>query len=85
MWLATATCGSSSARDGPIHFVEGKPYVKQNVFLSLDPETGRPDVDPAHKPGTGKTADFCPVAAWRQELAAHRLQSQDADDLHSGQ
>src|SRR5439155_490675 len=29
---------------------------------SLDPETGRPDVDPAHKPGTGKRADFCPNA-----------------------
>jgi len=45
---------------GPINFVEGKPYVKQNVFRSLDPKTGRPDVDPARKPGTGKTADFCP-------------------------
>jgi len=45
---------------GPIKFVEGKPYVNQNVFRSLDPETGRPDVDPAHKPGTGKRADFCP-------------------------
>ncbi len=32
--------------DGPIHFVEGKPYVNQNVFRSLDPKTGRPDVDP---------------------------------------
>jgi alcohol dehydrogenase (cytochrome c) len=46
--------------DGPINFVEGKPFVKQNVFRSLDPKTGRPDVDPARKPGTGKTADFCP-------------------------
>ena len=46
--------------DGPIKFVEGKPYVKQNVFRSLDPKTGRPDVDPARKPGTGKSADFCP-------------------------
>src|SRR4051812_9441768 len=45
---------------GPIKFVEGKPYVNQNVFLKLDPQTGRPDVDPARKPGTGKTADFCP-------------------------
>ena len=45
---------------GPIKFVEGKPYVYQNVFRSLDPETGRPDVDPAHKPGTGKRADYCP-------------------------
>ena len=46
--------------DGPINFVEGTPYVKQNVFKSLDPKTGRPDVDPARKPGTGKLADFCP-------------------------
>ena len=46
--------------DGPINFVDGKPFVKQNVFRSLDPKTGRPDVDPARKPGTGKSADFCP-------------------------
>ena len=45
---------------GPIRFVEGKPYVNQNVFLRLDPATGRPEIDPAHKPGTGKRADFCP-------------------------
>ncbi len=46
--------------NGPIRFVEGKPYVNQNVFLRLDPVTGRPDVDPARKPGTGKRAEFCP-------------------------
>ncbi len=46
--------------EGPIHFIEGKPFVHQNVYLSLDPETGRPQVDPARKPGTGKRADFCP-------------------------
>jgi len=46
--------------DGPIKFVEGKPYVNQDVFLSLDPKTGRPNVDPNKKPGTGKTATFCP-------------------------
>jgi alcohol dehydrogenase (cytochrome c) len=45
---------------GPIKFIEGKPYVNQNVFLSLDPVTGRPNVDPQRKPGTGKSADFCP-------------------------
>jgi alcohol dehydrogenase (cytochrome c) len=45
---------------GPIRFVEGKPYVNQNVFLRLDPVTGRPEVDPARKPGTGKKAEFCP-------------------------
>jgi glucose dehydrogenase len=26
---------------GPINFVEGKPYVNQTVFKSLDPKTGR--------------------------------------------
>ena len=34
--------------------------MKQNVFRSLDPKTGRPDVDPARKPGTGKKAEICP-------------------------
>jgi alcohol dehydrogenase (cytochrome c) len=42
------------------HFIEGKPYVKQNVFKRLDPETGRPEIDETHKPGTGKEAQFCP-------------------------
>jgi alcohol dehydrogenase (cytochrome c) len=46
--------------EGRINFVDAKPFVKQNVFRSIDPRTGRPDVDPARKPGTGKSADFCP-------------------------
>jgi len=45
---------------GPINFIEGTPFVRQNVFRSLDPKTGRPDVDPEKKPGTDKMADFCP-------------------------
>ena len=45
---------------GPIKFVEAKPYVKQNVFRGVDAKTGRPDVDLEKKPGTGKTASFCP-------------------------
>jgi alcohol dehydrogenase (cytochrome c) len=43
-----------------IGFVDAKPYIYQNVFKSIDPVSGRPDVDPEHKPGTGKRADFCP-------------------------
>ena len=43
-----------------IHFVEGKPYVHQDVFKSLDPVTGRPDIDPDRKPGTGRMARHCP-------------------------
>ena len=47
--------------DSAIAFVEGKPYVKQTVFKSLDPKTGRPDVDPDRKPGTGtKAENICP-------------------------
>src|SRR5579863_3488351 len=46
--------------EGAINFVEGEPFVKQNVFKSVDPKTGRPEVDPEHKPGTGKKTDFCP-------------------------
>jgi alcohol dehydrogenase (cytochrome c) len=43
-----------------INFVAATPYVKQNVFSRVDVKTGRPDVDPARKPGTGKEAEFCP-------------------------
>jgi alcohol dehydrogenase (cytochrome c) len=43
-----------------INFVDGKPFVRQNVFTSLDPKTGRPVVDPAKQPGTDRMADFCP-------------------------
>ena len=59
--------------------------MKQNVFKSLDPKTGRPDVDPARKPGTGQGSRLLPVALGRQELAADRVQPEDADDLHPGQ
>ncbi len=46
--------------NGPITFVDGRPYVKQNVFKSLDPKTGRPEIDIARKPASGKTVEFCP-------------------------
>jgi alcohol dehydrogenase (cytochrome c) len=53
LWLLERTADK-------INFVDGKPFVKQNVFKSLDPETGRPNVDPSRQPGTGKKAEFCP-------------------------
>lgn len=43
-----------------IEFVDAVPYVRQDVFRSLDPATGRPEYDPARKPGVGKEAEFCP-------------------------
>jgi alcohol dehydrogenase (cytochrome c) len=45
---------------GEISYVKSEAYVPQNVFKGIDPETGRPDVDLAHKPQTGKSAEFCP-------------------------
>jgi alcohol dehydrogenase (cytochrome c) len=61
------------ARNGYIYFLErtsneikfrdGKPYVRQTVFRSLDPVTGRPDIDPNTKPTTGgPMRTFCPSA-----------------------
>ena len=58
---------------GPITFVEGKPYVYQNVFKSIDPKTGRPEIDLTHKPSTGKSASYLSRCARRKELAADRL------------
>jgi len=46
--------------DGSISFNKAQPFVAQNVFKSVDPKTGRPDIDLAHKPATGKAATFCP-------------------------
>ena len=49
---------SRSADD--IGFVDAQPYVEQDVFTSLDPNTGRPSYDEEKKPGVGKPATFCP-------------------------
>ena len=71
--------------DGPINFVEGTPFVKQNVFESLDPEdraAGRRSRPQARHRQDGR---FLPVALGRQELAADRVQPEDADDLHPRQ
>ena len=47
------------ARDR-IGFVDARAYVRQDVFTSIDPRSGRPEYDMARKPGTGKRAQFCP-------------------------
>ncbi len=47
-----------SAND--IRYVAGTPYVKQNVFTKLDPESGRPAYDPTKIPHSGGRAEFCP-------------------------
>jgi alcohol dehydrogenase (cytochrome c) len=46
--------------NGKINFVAGQPFVAHNVFKGVEPKTGRVIVDLDHKPGTDKTATFCP-------------------------
>jgi alcohol dehydrogenase (cytochrome c) len=43
-----------------ISFVDAEPYVYQDVFTSIDPETGRPTYDESKKPRTGDVTPFCP-------------------------
>ena len=45
---------------GEIRYVDAQAYVKQDVFLSLDPVSGRPTYDESKKPKTGEGAHFCP-------------------------
>ena len=71
--------------DGRINFVQGVPFVKQNVFTSTRSQDrtagGRSGAQAGHRQEGG----VLPVAMGRQELAADRLQPEDADDLHPGQ
>ena len=45
--------------DGSISYIKSEAYVPQDVFKSIDAK-GRPEIDLAHKPATGKAAKFCP-------------------------
>ena len=47
-----------SAND--IRYVDARPYVKQNVFTGIDPESGRPSYDPTKIPRIGQRTEFCP-------------------------
>ena len=46
--------------DNGIKYINAWPFVYQNAFKSLDPQTGRPSYDPDHKPVVGKMVNFCP-------------------------
>jgi alcohol dehydrogenase (cytochrome c) len=45
-----------------IGFIDARPYIYQDVFTSIDPDTGRPEYDMAKKPGTNRPASFCPTS-----------------------
>lgn len=43
-----------------INYVNGWPFVHTDVWKGIEPATGRPIVDPEHKPVIGKRVEFCP-------------------------
>ncbi len=45
---------------GSMGYVASYPFSNNNVFLHIDPKTGRPEVDENKRPGAGKPAEFCP-------------------------
>ncbi|WP_261405547.1 PQQ-binding-like beta-propeller repeat protein [Chenggangzhangella methanolivorans] len=45
-----------AADGGKINFVDARPFVKNNVFKSVDPKTGRPTYNEEAKPGTARSA-----------------------------
>ncbi|MGY3621134.1 alcohol dehydrogenase (cytochrome c) [Bradyrhizobium sp. USDA 10063] len=48
------------AKPDRINYVTGWPFVYTNVWKGIEKETGRPIVDPEHKPVLGKRIEFCP-------------------------
>ena len=82
---ATAISGSSSAPTTRSTSSPAQPYVRQNVFKSLDPKTGRPEIDEARKPGTGKTAEFCPSLWGGKDWPPAAYSPQTRLALHSGE
>jgi alcohol dehydrogenase (cytochrome c) len=43
-----------------IKYVAGWPFVHTDVWKGIEPESGKPIVDPARKPVIGKRVEFCP-------------------------
>lgn len=46
--------------DGGLEYVDAWPYIDQNVFEGIDPQTGQPIYDPDRVPGIGTRTEFCP-------------------------
>jgi alcohol dehydrogenase (cytochrome c) len=43
-----------------INYVAGWPFVHTDVWKGIEPESGKPILDPAHKPIVGTRVEFCP-------------------------
>ena len=46
--------------NGKLGYVNAIPYVKNDVFTSIDAKTGRPSYNKERTPGMGKAVSFCP-------------------------
>ena len=64
--------------DNGIKFISGQPFVYQNAFKSIDPQTGRPTYDPEHTPVSRQGDQLLSVAVGRPGLAVRILQRPDA-------
>ncbi len=45
---------------GQLKFLHAWPFSNNNVFTSIDAQTGRPAIDESKRPGAAQGADFCP-------------------------
>src|SRR6201988_4253305 len=45
---------------GQLTFLHAFPFSNNNVFTSIDAETGRPTIDESKRPGATQGAEFCP-------------------------
>ena len=57
---ATASCISWNGPPARSNSSRQSHSSVTTYIAACDPKTGRPDIDPEKKPGTGKMADFCP-------------------------
>src|SRR5258708_5680597 len=54
-------------RDG-LKFLHAFPFANNNVFTSIDQNTGRPTVDESKRPGAHQGAEFCPSIGGGKDL-----------------
>ncbi len=68
-----------------INYVAGWPFVNTDVWKGIEPETGRPIVDPDAQAGDRQADRVLSVAVGRQGLAVGGIQPKDQAGLRSRQ
>ena len=83
-WRATATCIFWSEQPARSTSWTGLHSCGRTCSIAR-PQDGPPRCRPRQEAGHRQTSRFLPVPLGRQELAPHRVQSEDANDIHPGQ